>query len=1120
MPLLPEVVFQMLVLHAAWSKGSLQVWAESEEKARESLHDLLGQKGREMTPEPDQDGAFDAPSATEDPASKPEVVVEEVTRPRTDGNSSPVAHPFTVNLAEVSEAVLGTGALKEGMSTGGTTLTVHLPHRILAGSAIPEPSDRMASELGWSHEKDGLQLESVLIETLTIEARHAAEFLVRLEDRLPHQGVVLGNDTRFWIEAGRLILDLLSEQRFIPTMIQERDGVLRATWMPWLNDRETSARTAHLLSSTPAIACAIEDNGDTDAWGVVEQALREMCDSKVREILINDDYPEAVEDRDLLADQHAAWLSGLLNGTNEIPVRHGGESQMLRNARQWISHLDDRSASRVVRLCLQLTEPITDDLEPEITPKGTWRLSYHLITTDDPPIIIDAEKIWAPDSAGDRLLSQIGNEMETAADVLLAELARAARICPKLERSLEDSSPIGLDLSLDDAYEFLRELRPLLQESGVEVLVPDWWGQMRSRLAAHLLIDSESLDSIEGRESGAGGGPQSDLGLHSLVDYSWQITLGDRAVTVEEFRNLAAQGTPLVRINGTWVEIRREDVEGAARFIEEHPGGKMSVLDAMKLAHGVDNADIPIPVVGMKATGWVSQIFGEVEEDSSDRGLQQLTQPTGFKGELRPYQLSGLSWLAFLDRFGLGACLADDMGLGKTIQLIALLQHEREHSEHPELIGPTLLVVPMSVLGNWKREFTRFSPELKVHLQHGIGRPMDDDFREVARTNDVIVTTYALVTRDREMLETIDWWRVTLDEAQHIKNPPTKQTAAIRAMNTRRRIALTGTPVENRLAELWSIMEFCCPGFLGANSDFRRRFALPIERHRDEQQARKLRELVQPFILRRLKTDPKVISDLPPLVQSKQTISPSEEQVKLYDHVVEEMLQKVDNAEGIRRRGLVLASLVKLKQICNHPAHYLESVGMDAGDVAPERSGKSLRMVEMLDEVIANEDRALIFTQYRRMGHLLVSMIRQTFDIEPLFLHGGTPQAKRDQLVERFQSYDPACPIFILSLKAGGVGLNLTAANHVFHFDRWWNPAVENQATDRAFRIGQNRTVNVHKMITSGTLEERIDQMIEQKTELAERIIGAGESWLTELSTGQLRDLLSIRHATLEESTS
>jgi SNF2 family DNA or RNA helicase len=339
-------------------------------------------------------------------------------------------------------------------------------------------------------------------------------------------------------------------------------------------------------------------------------------------------------------------------------------------------------------------------------------------------------------------------------------------------------------------------------------------------------------------------------------------------------------------------------------------------------------------------------------------------------------------------------------------------------------------------------------------------------------------------------------------------------------------------------------MEFCCPGYLGTQNDFRRRFALPVERHKDRRQADRLRQLVRPFILRRLKTDPTVISDLPPLVETRQQIPLTPEQASLYEQVVNDMLKRVDQAEGIRRRGLVLSALVKLKQICNHPAHFLRE-GMPAAAAADEdgedpsvekdrpitlakgverasrlsdRSGKSIRLMEMLEELTSAGDRALIFTQYRQMGHLLVQMIRQELDIEALFLHGGTPQAKREQLVQRFQGEDPAAPIFILSLKAGGVGLNLTAANHVFHYDRWWNPAVENQATDRAFRIGQLRTVNVHKMITVGTLEERIDQMIEQKTELASQIIGSGEQWLTELNTSQLRDLLSLRGNALEDS--
>ena len=525
--------------------------------------------------------------------------------------------------------------------------------------------------------------------------------------------------------------------------------------------------------------------------------------------------------------------------------------------------------------------------------------------------------------------------------------------------------------------------------------------------------------------------------------------------------------------------------------------------------------------------------------------------PEAFRGTLRPYQLSGLSRLVFLDRIGLGACLADDMGLGKTIQLIALLQHERAIVGAAR-VGPSLLVTPMSVMGNWKRELARFAPELKVHIQHGLDRPGGERFTHVAEEHDVILTTYAIVVRDKETLQSVKWRRVVLDEAQYIKNPPTKQTAAIRSIETMSRVALTGTPVENRLAELWSILEFCCPGYLGTNQDFRRRFAAPIERNRDAKAAERLRSLVRPFILRRLKTDRTVISDLPPLVESRQNIALTDEQVKLYEEVVAEMLQKVDQSEGIRRRGLVLSALVKLKQICNHPAHYLgEALGSgatrgsaakaavsldsatDADDSAndsgngyrailpasalnPARSGKTQRLMEMLEELVAAGDCALVFTQYRQMGHLLVAMIRQMLDVEALFLHGGTPQAKRDEMVERFQKGDGTTPIFVLSLKAGGVGLNLTAANHVFHFDRWWNPAVENQATDRAFRIGQARTVNVHKYICTGTLEERIDQMIEQKTELATNIIGAGDAWLTELSSGQLRDLLTLRRTGLE----
>jgi SNF2 family DNA or RNA helicase len=381
-----------------------------------------------------------------------------------------------------------------------------------------------------------------------------------------------------------------------------------------------------------------------------------------------------------------------------------------------------------------------------------------------------------------------------------------------------------------------------------------------------------------------------------------------------------------------------------------------------------------------------------------------------------------------------------------------------------------------------------------------------------------VITTYALAHRDRETLGKVQWGRIVLDEAQYIKNPASKQSQAVRALQSHRRVALTGTPVENRLSELWSIMDFLNPGYLGGSSGFRTRFALPIERYKDKQKGEQLRGLVRPFVLRRLKSDPTVVADLPAKLESREFGYLTAEQASLYEACVKRMLTEVDTAEGMQRRGLVLSALVRLKQICNHPSQVLkdwDNVGSRLPD--PSRSGKCVRLLEMLDEVIGEGDQSLIFTQFRQMGHILETMIKRRFDRDVLFIHGGTTQPQRTSMVERFQRADGTVPVLLLSLRAGGVGLNLTAATHVFHFDRWWNPAVENQATDRAYRIGQTRTVQVHKFVVRGTLEERIDQMIESKSELAENIIGAGEAWLSELSTDQLRDILTLRNDAIDD---
>ncbi|MBL8757935.1 MAG: ATP-dependent helicase, partial [Phycisphaerae bacterium] len=609
--------------------------------------------------------------------------------------------------------------------------------------------------------------------------------------------------------------------------------------------------------------------------------------------------------------------------------------------------------------------------------------------------------------------------------------------------------------------------------------------------------------------------------------------------------------SPLVMVGGRWVEVRPEDIKAAVAFIRENPGGSMELGRAMRMAYGADPKATGLPVLGLDATGWIG---GLLSDPSSNQTLPMLAAPEGFVGSLRPYQLKGLSWLAFLDRWGLGSCLADDMGLGKTIQLLAMLLAERAGPPAGSGAGaggagggggggggtsgggsagdpilPTLLIVPMSVVGNWVRETARFAPSLRVHVHHGPERPQGEALLRAAHAADLVITTYALAHRDRASLEPIAWGRIALDEAQNIKNPGTKQTQAIRALDAPRRVALTGTPIENRLSELWSIMDFLNPGLLGGLHEFRARFAVPVERYHDQHKGRQLRAMVQPFVLRRLKTDPTVIADLPEKVETREYCYLTPEQATLYERTVREMLSAAEHAEGIQRRGVILAGLVKLKQICNHPKQFLKDADRplapvdgsegDADDATPlprelaepRRSGKCVRLVQMLDEVLAGGGQALVFTQFRQMGAILSTMLRHELDREVLFLHGGTPAKERDRMVVAFNKGDGSAPVFVLSLKAGGVGLNLTGANHVFHFDRWWNPAVENQATDRAYRIGQTRTVQVHKFVVAGTLEERIDQMIEQKAALLENIIGSGEGWLTELSLSQLRDVLTLR---------
>ncbi|MBA2320923.1 MAG: DEAD/DEAH box helicase [Deltaproteobacteria bacterium] len=665
---------------------------------------------------------------------------------------------------------------------------------------------------------------------------------------------------------------------------------------------------------------------------------------------------------------------------------------------------------------------------------------------------------------------------------VMRSLARAARLHPALDVLLAGPSPSAGQWTPAEAWTFLRDGVPALRDAGFDVEIPkelEVTGDQRLRARLRL--------SAPLREDGS-------VDLSRLLDGQWEIVLGDLTLSAAEFAKLHALGDPLVPYGDRWVILDPNEI---ARLPAGWNEGHREHIPASEALRAVLTGELDgVPVVA-------DQHLSLVIEALRNPPPQEV--PPDLDAVLRPYQLHGYSWLATLGDLGLGACLADDMGLGKTVQAIAyLLRRKRMQGKKR---SPSLVICPTSVLGNWQREIERFAPKLQVVPHHGARR----DPEEFANS-DVVITTYGLLVRDREELGSIKWDCLILDEAQAIKNPDSQRARSARGLTARHRISLSGTPVENRLDELWSLMEFLVPGLLGPRARFQREVAVPIERFGDQEMARRLKLGVSPFLLRRMKTDPTVISDLPDKIERNEYCPLTAEQARLYRSVVEDHLEKIAEAADIERRGLVLSMLTRLKQVCNHPAQYLIATGADPSEVGrlSGRSGKLERCEELVGAIVDNNERALIFTQYTEMGQLLCRHLTGLLDEDVPFLHGGTPQKRRDELVREFQEEESASPILVVSLRAGGTGLNLTRATHVIHYDRWWNPAIEDQATDRAYRIGQRRDVLVHKLVTVGTLEERIDQRMAEKRQLAESVVGVGERWITELDDNALRMLVTL----------
>ena len=612
----------------------------------------------------------------------------------------------------------------------------------------------------------------------------------------------------------------------------------------------------------------------------------------------------------------------------------------------------------------------------------------------------------------------------------------------------------------------------------------------------------ESMQRLSARvaliEKGAAEDPRP------WFEFRWTLAVGDKELTKDEFEKLVNARSPLVFLDRRPVLISPKDREALAAFKQRMKEGaeQISFFEALRLRlagathlHGLATETII-------STPRLDALLASLEQA---RSVEGRVLPGGFVGELRPYQQRGHSWMYFLVDQGFGGCLADDMGLGKTVQAIAVMLDWRKRENRR---GAILIVCPVSVLGNWRRELHRFGPELRVTMHHGKGRATTvDEMRASLEGCDIMLTSYNLLQRDEELFTAVNFEGLILDEAQNIKNPTTKQSKVARRLSGHFRLALTGTPLENRPLDLWSIMDFLNEGLLGTRTQFLQTLEHPIVKQRRQSSMNALARLVRPFVLRRLKTDPEIVTDLPEKSEQIVAATLSREQAILYESVVRKGLQEVEKAaEGIQRRGAILTTLLRLKQVCNHPAHYL----MDGSTLA-NRSGKLDLLAEMAEEAIEEGDRCLVFTQFKEMGSLLKTHLEERIGGPVLFLHGAVPQKERDNMVTTFQEAKPDGPkVFVLSLKAGGTGLNLTAANRVFHFDRWWNPAVEDQATDRAFRIGQQRNVFVHKFVCTGTLEERIQQMLDRKRAVAENLLAAGENWITELSNEELKRLLVL----------
>lgn len=1064
----------MLVLHAAKEGRDILVWAE-----------------RLDTPAPTAPGAQEQPSL-------------------------PLIHPFACGIVALKNLLESMGFDLTRTSATADRAMAWLPSVKIPGKGLSV----LASTA--RHPNDEAGLAPWLITVFRLKPNSWPPFFEALMnccfrdwDHLAVNRAVPGLDTLFWLELFRRAMLEIENSRQMPSLerIFPQDSLnqesevtheYNSIWHPVFDSGLIRFLEEMAGSMPPSCLNLVRDDSPLREPPFLERGLpHRECSSFVTDAVdwgVRYSWHHGSRTRETKMDprdihnHYDRWLVSL-RSLNPSLGDESGNAEVAAMVGAWTGRRPGLGRGSGV-LTLILAEPALAR-ERELSGQGSseqdelefgshadlflnmWSLSLCLTYEDDPGTRIPAEQIWGR------------NPSEEAR--LLPLLAPAAQIFPPLKEQMTHGFPTKIPLSTSRVFQFLREDSLNLQNLGIRILLPSWFNRQSKAREASI--------SIRIQDS-----PVLTQGTGSYLDFNWKAALGDDDISLEELQALAASKVPLVRFRENWIEVDQTSIRTALNILKDSKNSRASAKELLLTAigggslegQGVHWSAADLDVQG---GGWFQEILKRLLDRST---ITAIEPPDGFHGTLRAYQARGLAWLNYLTELEIGACLADDMGLGKTIQALALVERRRELG----IGGPVLLVCPTSIVSNWKREAERFTPSLRAVVHHGGRRTQGDEFHDQVKDTDMIISSYGLLQRDAHLFREVNWDGIILDEAQNIKNPNTKQSRVARAIKSGWRLALTGTPVENNLMDLWAIMEFLNPGLLGSPNRFRRIFANPASGaegiERADRVRNRLHRTIGPLILRRLKTDKSIIDDLPEKMEMTVYCNMTREQAALYSSVSREAMKALRTGSGRERKGTILATLSRLKQICNHPAHYLA----DSSEIGG-RSGKLERLDEMLEELLSVGDRALVFTQFVKMGDLLKTHLTSKFNIQVPFLHGGLSKGKRQKLIDSFQQ-EKGPGVFILSLRAGGTGLNLTAANHVFHYDRWWNPAVEDQATDRAFRIGQTKNVQVHKFVCAGTLEERIDDILRGKTRLAREVVGTGENWLASLSNEELFEIFSL----------